>query len=133
VRSSQQRRLPARNLSPHVEATPDKYKQYENGHTSHGRITRCESPRLLSFIWEEESGKESEVTFELMPQGEQVLLVLTHHRIDDRELMKEIAGGWHTHLAILVDNLNGMEPRAFWSTHAQAEAEYQKRLASIIN
>jgi hypothetical protein len=42
--------------------------------------------------------------------------------------MLSVAGGWHTHLAILGDNLEGRTPRPFWSTHAKAEAEYARRL-----
>jgi len=121
------------DLSPHVEETPDRYKQYEKGHTSYGRVTRCEPPRLLSFMWGEEVGDDSEVTFELTPRGRDVLLVLTHRRLGDRAMMAPVAGGWHTHLGILVDHLNGREPRPFWSTHAQLEAEYEKRLATLAN
>ncbi len=120
------------DLSPHIEPTPDKYKQYENGVMSYGRITRCEPPHLQSFRWKEESSKESEVTFELTPHDGQVILVLTHRRLDSREMVMEVAGGWHTHLAILVDILNGVEPRPFWSTHTRIAAEYQKKFASLV-
>lgn len=121
------------DLSPHTEPTPDRYKQYEKGHTSYGRIIRYEPPRALSFLWEEESGDDSEVTFELTPRGGDTLLVLTHRRLYDRAIMVSVASGWHTHLGVLVDHLNGEEPRPFWSTHAQFEAEYEKRLATITN
>ena len=110
-------------LSPHAEPAPDKYKKYE-GATLHGRITRCEPPRLLSHTW----GDDSEVTFELTPQGEDVLLVLTHRRLPDRTTMVRVATGWHTHLGILVDRLEGREPRPFWSTLARLVAEYERRL-----
>jgi uncharacterized protein YndB with AHSA1/START domain len=119
------------DLSPRAEPTPERYKQYEGGHTSFGRITCCEPPHLLSFIWREEIGDDSEVTFELTPRGEEVLLVLTHRRLDDRAKMLDVAGGWHTHLGILVEHLNGREPKPFWSVHAQAEVEYEKRLATL--
>lgn len=111
------------DLSPHEEAAPDKYKKYE-GAGFHGRVTQCDPPRLLSYTW----GDDSEVTFELTPQGENVLLVLTHRRLPDRTTMVRVASGWHTHLGIFVDHLNGQEPRPFWSTLARLEAEYEKRL-----
>ena len=41
------------DLSPHVEATPEKYKEMECGVGFTGRITRCEPPRLLSHTWGE--------------------------------------------------------------------------------
>ena len=116
------------DLSPHAEPTPDKYKKYEEGASVYGRITRCDPPRLLSYTWDEDSGDDSEVTFELTPRDEDVLLVLTHRRIADRATMVSVASGWHTHLGILEDNLNGSEPRPFWSTQAQLEAEYERRL-----
>jgi hypothetical protein len=56
--------------------------------------------------------------------------VLTHRRLPDRTGMVSVAGGWHAHLGILADNLDGREPRPFWSTHARAAAEYEKRIAS---
>jgi uncharacterized protein YndB with AHSA1/START domain len=117
------------NLSPTKEPTPEKYKSMENGASVAGRVTRCEPPRLLAYTWGENFGEESEVTFELTPQGESVRLVLTHRRLPAAEMLS-VAGGWHTHLAILEDHLAGREPRPFWSTHARLEAEYERRLAS---
>ncbi len=114
-------------LTPHQEIPPDRYKN-RRGKSLRGRITRCDPPRLLSYTWNEDSGSPSEVTFELTPQGADVLLVLTHHRLGDRTAMLSVAGGWHTHLGILVDHMNGREPRPFWSTYARLEAEYEKRL-----
>jgi uncharacterized protein YndB with AHSA1/START domain len=115
------------NLTPHVEQPPEKYSSCADGFTTYGHITRCDPPRLLSYIWDE-GGVDSEVTFELTPQGDDVLLVLTHRRLGDRAMMLSVAGGWHTHLGILLDHLNGREPRPFWSTHARLEAEYERRL-----
>ena len=114
-------------LSPHKETPPDRYRNKGAG-SLRGRITRCDPPRLLSYTWNEDSGSPSEVTFELTPQGADVLLVLTHRRLGDRAAMLSVAGGWHTHLGILIDHMNGREPRAFWSTYASLEAEYERRL-----
>ena len=110
-------------LSAPAEPPPAKYQKQE-GASLHGRITRCDPPRLLSYTW----GEQSEVTFELSPQGEDVRLVLTHRRLRDRAMMVMVGSGWHAHLGILVDRLHGREPRPFWSTHAGLEAEYEKRL-----
>jgi hypothetical protein len=43
--------------------------------------------------------------------------------------MISVSGGWHTHITILADHLNGRERRPFWSTHARLESEYERRLA----
>lgn len=115
------------DLSPEVEPTPEKYRQSECG-TIHGRITRCDPPRLLSYTWGGDGGDPSEVTFELTPEGEDVLLVLTHRRLRDRSQMLSVSGGWHAHLGILLDHLAGRQPRPFWSTLARLEAEYERRL-----
>ena len=56
------------------------------------------------------------------------MLVLTERRLRDHAEMVSVASGWHTHLGILVDRLNDREPRLDWSTRAQVEAEYEKRL-----
>lgn len=66
------------DLSPEAEGVPSKYKSCEDGAGFTGWVRRCEPPRLLSHTWAERPGKDSEVTFELTPQGEEVLLVLTH-------------------------------------------------------
>jgi len=117
------------DLSPHQEKTPERYKSYENGTSLRGRITRCDPPRLLSYTWGEGTD-DSEVTFELTPQGGDVRLVLMHRRLSGRAATVNVAGGWHTHLAVLVDHLSGREPRPFWSTHARIEGEYERRLAA---
>lgn len=113
-----------------VEKTaPEKYR-HAGGHSQHGHITRIEPPRLLAYTWNEKDGVGSEVTFVLTPQGDRVLLEVTHSRLPDRTQMISVAGGWHTHLGILIDRLEGREPRPFWSTHAALEREYAKRFAT---
>lgn len=118
------------DLSPQPDPIPERYKSMENGHTSFGRITALDAPRLLAYTWGESYG-ESEVTFELAPQGSEVLLTITHRRLSDRNGMVSVAGGWHTHVVILIDRLNDRTPPGFWSTHAKIEAEYEKRFADV--
>ncbi len=117
------------DLSPQSETVPDRYKQHEE-HTTHGRVTRCEPPRLLSYTWGGEPGGASEVSFELSPQGDKVRLVLVHRRLPDRKSMVSVAGGWHTHLGILADRLGGRAPGGFWSVLLEVEGEYEKRIAA---
>ena len=106
------------------KTAPEKFKKYECGHVMRGRITACEPPHLLSYTF----GDAGEVSFELSPRGNDVLLVLTHRELKDRAMMVSVASGWHSHLAILIDNLNGVAPRPFWTTHAKMEAEYETRI-----
>lgn len=116
------------DLSPTADAIPGRHSG--DGVSFTGRITRCEPPRVLAYTWAESWGEDSEVTFELTPQGDAVLLVLTHRRLGKRrDALISVAAGWHTHLGILVDRLNGIEPQPFWTVHSRREAEYARRLA----
>lgn len=115
-------------LSPVVETIPQRYESLRDGHDMKGRVTRCEPPRVLSYTWGEESGHDSEVTFDLAPQGDDVLLVVTHRRLATREDMISVAGGWHTHLDVLAHQLHGRTPPGFWTMHAKVEDEYRQRL-----
>jgi uncharacterized protein YndB with AHSA1/START domain len=110
-------------LSP-GETPPAKYAHvHEPGVTFEGRVLRCEPPRLLSYTF---GGDDSEVTFELTPQGKQVLLVLTHRSTgEDIKDQPNYAGGWHTHLAILIALLENTTPPRFWANHARLEAHYR--------
>jgi uncharacterized protein YndB with AHSA1/START domain len=113
------------NLSREKE-TPARHKDSENARFT-GVVTRCEAPRVLSFTWN--MGEEdSEVTFELAPRGNDVLLVVTHRRLEGRVLRVNVASGWDAHVGILEDRLRGVEPRPFWSTHARLEREYEGKV-----
>lgn len=112
-------------LAPQGEPTPERFKQYE-GMISNGQVIRCEPPHLLSFTWGEEQG--SEVTFELAERSGEVLMVLTHRRLRNRGEMISVASGWHVHVGVLIDHLNGSEPKPFWSTIERLEVEYDRRL-----
>ncbi len=112
------------SLTPHQEPTPERFKHMDCGVGFDGRVTACDPPRLLAYTW---GGETSEVTFELTPQGEKVLLVVTHTRLRDRDEMTNVAAGWHTHLGILEDHLLEQTCRPFWSTHERLEQEYKQR------
>jgi uncharacterized protein YndB with AHSA1/START domain len=114
-------------LAPQSEPIPERFKQYE-GMRSTGQVIRCDPPHLLSFTWDEEEGDVSEVTFELAEQETEVLMVLTHRRLSNRKAMVSVASGWHVHVGVLIDQLNGREPMPFWSALERLEAEYDRRL-----
>lgn len=109
------------------EPYPDKYRKYK-GAKSPGTILESKPPHLLVFSWGEEDGTASEVRFELSERGKDVHLILTHSRLATRDAMLNVAGGWHAHLGVLADRLNGVEPKGFWTTLVKTEAEYAKRL-----
>jgi uncharacterized protein YndB with AHSA1/START domain len=95
-----------------------------------GRITQYDPPHLLSYTWGD-GPEASEVTFQLSGRDEDVLLVITNRRLGDRATMANAASGWHAHLALLSDHLNGRVSRPFWTTKVRMEAEYAKRIAAL--
>jgi uncharacterized protein YndB with AHSA1/START domain len=115
-------------LTTCADPIPAKYKAIENGVALAGRVLRCEPPRRLSFTWSGAPGPDSEVMFELSPRGKDVLLVLTHRRLDSRAAMLDVTAGWHAHLGILADRLSGRAARPFWATHERFAREYGTRL-----
>jgi uncharacterized protein YndB with AHSA1/START domain len=81
-----------------------------------GRITQIEINRVLAHTWDW-GGKPSDVRYELEPRGKQVLLTIHHNLPDDADLLRGVGGGWATHVGILADQLSGVKPRPFWTTH----------------
>jgi uncharacterized protein YndB with AHSA1/START domain len=109
------------------EPAPERFQAAAAGVESPGVILRFEPPHVLAFTWGE-GADESEVTFELTPQGDSVLLVLTHSRLPSREEMVNVGSGWHLHLLVLDDLLRERPRRPFWSTQAQLEQRYDEQL-----
>ena len=109
-----------KDLAPD-ETPPEQYEQ----HSMDGVVTRCEPPRLLAYTFG--SDGESEVTFELTPQGKDVQLVLTHRATGgDLPYMADFGSGWHTHIAHLIALLEGAPRPPFWALHTKLKADYEK-------
>ncbi len=115
------------SLSAKSAPVPERFQEGGCGAVTAHQVTRYEPPRVLGLSWGG-ADESSEVTFELTPQDDKVLLVLTHRRLDNRKNRVDTAAGWHSHLAVLVDRLNGREPDAFWAMFTALNAEYEKRL-----
>jgi uncharacterized protein YndB with AHSA1/START domain len=115
-------------LSAPGDSIPQKYESAcRDGVGFGGTVTRFEPPRVLGHTWDESDGSASEVTYELTPQGADVLLVITHRKLgDDRAVLASVGAGWHTHLALLAAELAGTPKPSFWSTHTALEREYEK-------
>jgi len=105
---------------------PEKYRELPEKLSFGGTVTRCEPPLVLAHTWDFEGG-QSEVCYELEEAGDQVRLVLTHRKLASFDEVLSVSGGWHTHLDILEDVLEGREPDAFWKAHAPLEHEYERR------
>ncbi|MBA1158449.1 SRPBCC family protein [Microvirga mediterraneensis] len=87
------------------------------------RITELDPPHRLSIAW----GSTGDVTFTLEPQGADVLLTVTHHRVTDRATLLNISAGWHTHLDILAARVSGETPEPFWESWERLKEEYGRR------
>ncbi|MGB1465973.1 MAG: SRPBCC family protein [Alcanivorax nanhaiticus] len=114
------------DLSEDKQPAPEQYKSIENQATLSGTITRFEPPHVLAHTW---GNNEGEVTFELTENDGQVHLLLTHRKLPtDQDTRTSVASGWHTHLGILIEELNGQARSAFWPRHTELEAHYRKTL-----
>jgi uncharacterized protein YndB with AHSA1/START domain len=116
------------DLSPVIVPTPERFAARTEVNLVHGTVTAWEPPRRLAFTWGEGGGRASEVTFELDAVGSEVRLTVTQRRLgDDPATWANVAGGWHTHLAILEDRLRGRVPAPFFTAFAPIEAAYLER------
>jgi uncharacterized protein YndB with AHSA1/START domain len=124
-------RFKHKNLSEKDDPIPEKYKAMEDGTYFEGRVTEWNPYTKLSYTWGEDTGEESEVTYELIPKkNDKVLLRLTHRRLgDDPTTLISVGAGWHTHLGILADRLEGKEPEGFWKVHVPLEKEYKQLIS----
>ena len=93
-------------------------------HRMQSRITELDPPRKLVITW----GTGSEVSFELSPQGNDVLLTVVHRRLPSREDLLMVGAGWHMHLDVLVARATGKEPEPFWDGWSRLQKEYELRM-----
>jgi len=92
-------------------------------HRMKGHVTEFDPPNKLAITW----GSTGGVTFELKPQGNQVLLTLIHRRVPDRTTLLNVSTGWHAHLDMLVARMTGKEPAPFWESFKRLRSEYDGR------
>jgi uncharacterized protein YndB with AHSA1/START domain len=93
-------------------------------HRMQCRITELDPPRKLAFTW---SGS-GDVSIELQPKGQKVLLTLIHRRLRDRKTMLMVGAGWHMHLDLLAARSEGRTPEPFWDGWARLRQDYDRRL-----
>lgn len=92
-------------------------------HRLESRIIELDPSRKLTIAW-----NQGEVSFELEPAGDKVLLTVTHRRLPDRGNLLNVSAGWHAHLDVLALRLNGKTATSFWDSWSRLKAEYEKRL-----
>jgi uncharacterized protein YndB with AHSA1/START domain len=93
-------------------------------HRATCEILEVDPPHKLRYLWPE----AGEVTFELKPEGKDVLLTLTHRRLANRRLVLAVSAGWHSHLDIMAALLAGKKPLSLWREWKALHAEYDRRV-----
>ena len=94
-------------------------------HRMQSQIIAFDPPRKLVFTW----NNSGDVSFELEPRGDRVLLTVIHRRLPDRSTMLAVSAGWHAHLDVLVARADGGKPATpHWDNWIRLRAEYDKRL-----
>lgn len=88
------------------------------------RVLEVHKEKRLVFTW----GETGEVSFDLRPEGDEVLMTVTHRRISDRANLLMVGAGWHMHLDILAAKLRGERAEPFWDGWLRLKAEYDKRI-----
>jgi uncharacterized protein YndB with AHSA1/START domain len=78
-----------------------------------GRTRVYDPPHVLEYDWIETTApggpiRDSYVRFELQPQGDRVLLTLTHRALP-ADAFTTVAAGWHAHLDTLVATVSGID------------------------
>ena len=97
---------------------------FDAEHSMQSRITELDPPRKLAFTWD----GSGDVSFELKPRGDEVLLTVIHRRLPNRKMMLGVSAGWHSHLDLLVARACGTELPPFWANWLRLREEYDRRL-----
>jgi uncharacterized protein YndB with AHSA1/START domain len=93
-------------------------------HRMQSRITELDPPHRISFTWDD----SSDVSFQLEPQGKNVLLTVIHRHIPNRGSMLMVGAGWHTHLDLLVARISGARTEPYWDGWSRLKNAYDRRL-----
>ena len=97
---------------------------FPDEHRMQSRITELDPPHKLAISW----GSSGGVSFELEPQGNQVLLTVIHRRLPDRATLLNVSAGWHMHLDVLVARMSGKELGSFWDGWSSLKQNYDGRI-----
>jgi uncharacterized protein YndB with AHSA1/START domain len=109
------------NLSDAEDTRPDDMSKEHRGMCE---MLEVDPPRKLRYRWAD----VGEVTMELVPEGKDVLLTLTHRRLSNRRLVVGVSAGWHVHLDILAARLAGTQPPSLWREMKGLRPEYEQRV-----
>jgi uncharacterized protein YndB with AHSA1/START domain len=105
----------------------DRPEGFPAEHRMQSRIIEIDPPRKLVFTWGVNG--TGEVSFELTPQGNEVLLTAIHKRLpDERNVRLNISAGWHSHIDLLVAKITGAAPVSHWHHWSSLRQDYEGRV-----
>lgn len=108
-----------------LSGTPGKRPAgFAEEHRMQSKIVEIDPPRRIVFTW----GNSGDVSIDLEPKGNEVLLTLIHRRLPDRPTLLRVAAGWHTHLDVLVARASNAQLVDFWDTWLRLHSEYDRRV-----
>lgn len=91
------------------------------------RIIAVEPPHRLVFGWE----GDGEVSMELKPGQDRVLLTITHRRLPLAGRTRlHVSAGWHAHLDMLEACMSGSRPVPFWDRWTALKHDYAGRIGA---
>jgi uncharacterized protein YndB with AHSA1/START domain len=93
-------------------------------HSMKSEVVAVDAPRKLVITW----NNTGNVTFELEPLDEGVLLTVTHAGFHTRSALIGHSAGWHAHLDVLENLAFEREPKPFWPRWQELRGVYGDRL-----
>lgn len=97
------------------------------GDVINGKVMQVQASSILAYTWNSEDANESLVRWELTPEADGCLLVLTHTiRVPER--LSYMLAGWHVHLDLLEETLAGEVKGWPWSHWESMREKYAKQL-----
>ena len=85
---------------------------------------QLDPPRRVSFTW----NGSGDVSFDLEPCGDDVLLTVTHCRVPNHSTLLSVSGGWHSHIDVLAARIAGNHPAPHWDNFVRLKQEYAQRM-----
>jgi uncharacterized protein YndB with AHSA1/START domain len=90
------------------------------------QFVEVEAPRRMRYLWP----GVGEVTIELEPVGNDVMLTLTHRQLSGEKLILNVCAGWHAHLVLLVALVEGNRPPSLWATWRGLRKAYEEQVCA---
>ena len=96
-----------------------------------GTILTMDPPHKLEYRWPGMFDEDDTVvSIELTQEGANTRLHLIHSKLSNPEYQKGASAGWHAHLDLLADLIEGKPARDFWPHYSAIKVQYDARIAA---